>query len=347
MSYVITDDVFLLHKDPLGQHPENPQRLRTVLKALSDKEYRDKLVFRQPTSVREVLLEIHARNYVEFIREESMKGFHYIDVDTYVNEHTFRAASMAVSASYEAAELSLRYRTHVLVLPRPPGHHAGRAGKALGALSNGFCIFNNAAAAVIYFKEKGFKVLVIDFDVHHGNGTQEIFWEDDEVLHIDMHEEGIYPGTGNITDVGGRGAEGTKINIPLHAGASDGHYAWVISRVIKPLIKAFAPDALVVSAGFDSHRDDPMAFINATERTFLLFGSLVHNLLNKGIVRAAVTVLEGGYGLSLMKGLTAYVDGVLGVNRAALPEYDERFPPGTESENFKVLEEILREYWGI
>ncbi len=260
---------------------------------------------------------------------------------------TFRAASLAVSASYEAAELSLRHRKHVLVLPRPPGHHAGRAGKALGALSNGFCIFNNAAAAVIYFREKGLKVLVIDFDVHHGNGTQEIFWEDNEVLHIDIHEEGIYPGTGNVSDVGGKGAEGTKINIPLRAGANDEHYAWAISRVIKPLIKVFGPNAIIVSAGFDSHRDDPMSFINVTERTFLLFGSLIHDLLNNGAIRAAVTVLEGGYGLSLVKGLIAYVDGILGVNHITLPEHEERVAFLSELENFKVLEEILHEYWRI
>ena len=306
---IFYDDYFLLHYDPTGSHPERPERLSVALNGI--RSIIKDLEIRSTLGKEELLAEVHDLNYVEYIRNECKKGFHYIDGDTYVNTETFNVAVRAFTCAYEASKLALNFSTHVMVLPRPPGHHVGRRGRALGAPTNGFCIFNNSAAAIMSVLKEGIKrVLVIDFDAHHGNGTQEIFWSDGRVLHIDIHEGGIYPGTGFENDVGSGEGEGTKVNIPVPSFSDDSIYLWVIKNVILPLINEFKPEFLVISAGFDAYKDDPLTNLAITELTYEVFGSLVTYLIRRGYVRGAVTVLEGGYTEGLRKGVPAYVRGL-------------------------------------
>jgi len=331
----------MLHEDPINLHPENPERVLMAFSVVREVVPKEELrVIEPPSPSREVVELVHEKEYVEYIESESKKGLHYIDADTYVNEHTFKVALLAANAAWNAADVSLEVHAPVLALVRPPGHHAGRSGPAMGALSNGFCIFNNAAVATRNFLGKGLKVMVLDFDAHHGNGTQEIFWHEPKVLHVDLHEYGIYPGTGNVSDVGGEGAEGTKINIPLPHGAGDLEFMWVIHEVLPRLTEAFKPDAVVVSAGFDSHDLDPMSTLRASNEVFVAFGSLIAKLINR-YVKGVVIVLEGGYGNALPAGLRCFLKGLF----SGATEVRVSVP--IESVWVAGVASVLEKYWGI
>ncbi|USH00577.1 hypothetical protein K1720_03775 [Thermococcus argininiproducens] len=206
---IFYSEVFKDHK-PEGYHPENPKRLELVIEGL--KEHALWINVEQPPMAgMNDILKVHSNEYVKKIQGLSERGFSFVDPDTYVSPHTWEAALTAFGASMEVAKLALKKKDVYLALVRPPGHHAGKKGRALGAPTLGFCIFNNAAGAALTLKEKVGKVVIIDFDVHHGNGTQDIFWDDGDIIHIDLHEGGIYPGSGNIYEIGGKGAEGTDL----------------------------------------------------------------------------------------------------------------------------------------
>lgn len=322
---VVYGEVFRLHDPGNIPHAERPERLDRALRALET--LREHLKFVEPAKGRRDIVErIHERAYVELIEEESRHGeAHMLDPDTYVSPGTFTAAVAAVTSAYTASKAAVATSEPHLVLARPPGHHAGKAGRALGAPTLGFCIFNNAAAAVLGFREAGReRVAVIDFDAHHGNGTQEIFWKDPGVLHIDIHEDGIYPGTGSVDDVGEGKASFTKVNVPMPHGAGDLDVEDVIEAVILPTVERFSPEAIVVSAGFDSHHLSPMAWLRYTSNTFYKLGVLVRELAEKYSDGAFVTVLEGGYEKDLELGLRSFVEGVLGLELSHKEELTRR-----------------------
>ena len=345
------DSLFLQHYDPTASHVENPIRLDIAFNSLNKFLSKESIKVDIRGAVKygeDLLLLVHDSDYVSFIKDESRKGFHYIDPDTYVNEHTFDVALAAFSTAYQASNVALQEGINVLVLVRPPGHHSGIRGKALGAPTNGFCIFNNSAAAVISALRNVRRVLVIDFDAHHGNGTQEIFWDNGRVVHVDIHERGIYPGTGDLKDLGGKNAEGTKINIPLDPLSNDIIYMWVLRNIIEVVVCEFKPDFLVISAGFDAYRTDPLTDLSVTEITYEAYGYLVNKLLRKGVVKGTVTVLEGGYGDGLRKGLIAYVKGYIkpGINEEVIDELSEK---GLRKYNYLIskIKRILGDYWSI
>ncbi|MFN4046590.1 MAG: histone deacetylase family protein, partial [Acidilobaceae archaeon] len=244
---------------------------------------------------------------------------------------------------YRGTLESLERGELLFILPRPGGHHAGRSGWAMGAPTLGFCIFNFAAAAAKALLDRGLKVLMIDFDAHHGNGTQDIFWEEPRVVHIDIHEEDIYPGTGHVDDIGGGGAEGTKINVPLPAFSGNPQYLWTLENVVKPLIEAFKPEAIVVSAGFDAYEGDPLTMLRATDETYEAIASTLRELWTGGRLKSIVTNLEGGYGEGLGKGLKAYVEALAGA-RAYVRRAEPRGPP---ERTLRELSKILSKYWGL
>ncbi|WP_456372349.1 histone deacetylase family protein [Methanocaldococcus sp.] len=335
MSKILFNPEVLKHK-PKFYHVENPERVKIILENLKSKGYNDIILMNEKSTIDEIL-KIHDKEYVETIINLSNLNFTYYDTDTYICKGTLDAALSAFKMSKDAVKLSLKNKDLYFVLTRPPGHHAGISGRALGAPSNGFCIFNNICGSAYLLKKFMKKVIIIDFDVHHGNGTQEIFWNDEDVIHIDFHQKGIYPGTGDIFDLGGDNARGTKINLPFksHSTDSDYIYAWV--EIVDPILKYFKPKIVLVSSGFDAYMNDGLASIDLTE-TFYKFAGYK---LSKYSV---VSVLEGGYGIGLKYGPVSFLEGYEKLN---IEEDKYIFPSEDTKLMVNTVKNVISEYLDI
>ncbi|AFL95611.1 putative histone deacetylase [Thermococcus cleftensis] len=328
---VIYSPVFLEHK-PENYHPENPERLLRAVQALKNLGLWDPI---EPQPVpEEELLRVHSKEYVELVRGRG-GAFSYLDPDTYVSPGTWEAALTAFGASRLAVELTLERKGLYLALVRPPGHHAGKSGRAFNAPTLGFCIFNNATYAAKVAEELSGKVLVIDFDAHHGNGTQEILWDDPNAVHIDLHEHDIYPWSGYEHEVGGKGAEGTKINVPMpHYSGDDFIYAW--NEVVLPVLAEFKPRLVVVSAGFDGFLGENLTTLRLSELFFAYAGSTLSRY-------PLAVIFEGGYSVGLEKGLPAFIKGYLSGEIREVP-----VSPSYEAlRTVTRVREVIGQWWDI
>jgi acetoin utilization deacetylase AcuC-like enzyme len=318
---VVYSELHGLHADPSGFHSEGPWRVESIVSELKSEDFEGLVEFTSPPGPDySAVLLAHSAGYVEWIRGECARGFHYVDPDTYVNEYTCDLAASFAAASRVAALRALSEGGVWIILARPGGHHAGREGRAMGAPTLGFCVFDYTSIAALTAIEEGAVVLALDFDAHHANGSQEILWSEPRAVHVDIHEWGIYPGTGWITDIGGPGAEGTKINIPLSRGAGDPEYAWTLRSVVERAVSAVKPELLVVFAGFDAHREDPLTGLEATEATYGLYGDYLGRLVRSETVRGAVVILGGGYSRGLVSGFKSFTKSLLGLERPARVE---------------------------
>ncbi|WP_258083795.1 histone deacetylase family protein [Thermococcus thermotolerans] len=336
MSFrVFYSPIFRGHR-PEGYHPENPTRLDYAIRGLSEKGlWNDELILEpEPVSPADVLL-IHDEEYVERIRKLA-NTFEYLDPDTYVSSATWEVALTALGAARDAVKFAVKKKGLHLALVRPPGHHAGRSGRAFNASTLGFCIFNNTAFAAYALRELRGKVTVIDFDAHHGNGTQEIFWNDGDVIHIDLHERDIYPWSGYEHDVGGKGAEGSKVNIPMPHYSTDDDYILAWMEIVLPILEGMKPDVVVVSAGFDGFLGESLTTLRLTERFFRYAGAMLSGY-------SLAVILEGGYNVGLMKGLPAFIGGYLNGEAQEGP-----VEPGYEAlSTIQRVVEVQREWWPL
>ncbi len=328
---ILYSPAFLEHR-PGDYHPENPERLMRAVKSLKRADLWRNVI--EPEAIpEEELLRVHSKEYVELVREKS-QSFSYLDPDTYVSPGTWEASLLAFGASRLAVELALKYGGMHLALVRPPGHHAGKSGRAFNAPTLGFCIFNNSAYATKVAEELIGKVLVIDFDAHHGNGTQEILWDDKNAVHIDLHERDIYPWSGYEHEVGGKGAEGTKINLPTphYAGDDDFIYAW--SEVVLPVLAQLKPELVIVSAGFDGFLGENLTTLRLSELFFAYAGSTLSRY-------PLAVIFEGGYSVGLDKGLPAFIRGYLSGEIREVP-----VSPSYETlRTVARVKEIQSEWW--
>jgi len=282
----IYDDVFLLHEPP-AWHPDSPDRLRSINSSLRTAGLWDKLVHIAPrkASIEDLSL-AHTVEHIASIRD---RGAGEIDPDTHVSEQSFSAASHAAGAVMEAVEQCRNNGLRrVFCAVRPPGHHA-EAERAMG-----FCLFNNIAVGARHARRIGYaKVCIIDFDAHHGNGTQHIFEADDSVFYFSTHQHPFYPETGADRERGQGQGEGYTYNVPVLAGSGNKDFLTVYQDILPGVVQRFGPDIILVSAGYDIHTNDPHANIRVTHEGI------------RGIVRSILTcadvpvvfVLEGGYDL--------------------------------------------------
>jgi acetoin utilization deacetylase AcuC-like enzyme len=271
---VLSHDAFArLH--PTSHHPESPERLAVLLERFDWETGR--------AARYEDVLRCHAREHVERIERATEET--WLDPETVATETSFEAALLAAGTANAAVD------EQGFALIRPPGHHA------LADRTMGFCLFNNAAIAARYAQaELGIvRVAILDWDVHHGNGTQAIFWDDDSVLYVSLHQWPFYPGTGGPDE-----QRETTLNIPLPAGCGDVEYMRAFDEVVAPAMARFAPELLIVSAGFDAHAQDPLAWMNVTEQGF-------RELARRSLAFAprVAAVLEGGYNLATLPELVA------------------------------------------
>lgn len=283
------DDIYLQHKAPPG-HPEREERLVHILDTLKRSPLWDSLIHFKPrlADFSDIAL-AHTEKHIEMMKNF---GPGYLDPDTYMSANSFEAACFAAGAVIEAIELCKNKEiSRAFCAVRPPGHHA-EAGKGMG-----FCIFNNVAVGARYAQKIGYeKVFIIDFDVHHGNGTQHIFEEDDKVFYFSTHQYPHYPGTGDSSEKGkGRGA-GFTYNVPMRYGSANKEYFNVYNDILPGLVRQFSPDILLVSAGYDLHQKDPLAAISISTEGIR---NIVHSILTCADCPAVFT-LEGGYDLSAL-----------------------------------------------
>lgn len=314
---ILYNDALYLHRPPSGiPHPENPSRLGIAISAIKNIRIAQRIVIDSRVDFEiaalHYILRVHDKNYIELIESLCSSGDAYIDSDTYVSKGTCKAAEIAVIISIKTTEIALTHsETLVFALVRPPGHHAGRYGRAMGAPTQGFCIFNNIAIAMLYAIDKGYApIAVMDIDVHHGNGTQEIFWYEPRLIHIDIHQYGIYPGTGSIDYIGGGEARGTKVNVPLSPYSGDDDYLYIVKELFIPIIESIKPRAIAVSAGFDAYRGDGLSEMELTQKFYRLYGTVLR-VLSKRMGVGIAAVLEGGYSTGLKEGLPAFLLGFL------------------------------------
>lgn len=272
-------------------HPDVPERLRAIERRLSDRDWLGWQRREAPAADESRLELIHDRRHVEAIRELCLAGGGAIDADTYVGESSYRAALHAAGGACEMARALLAGEAAAgLCATRPAGHHA-EPGRAMG-----FCLFNNVAvAAETAIRELGVeRVLVFDWDVHHGNGTVEAFRDRDDVLVAGIHQSGIFPGTGSISDAGSGRGTGYTINLPVPGGSDEHLWLSLLEHIVLPAAGAFEPQLVLISAGFDAHRSDPLAGCMLESSSFAQMACQLRDFA-EGLAIPVGAVLEGGY----------------------------------------------------
>jgi acetoin utilization deacetylase AcuC-like enzyme len=293
---------------------ESPQRFPAALAGARQADTQVEWSSCEPAE-EDVLARVHARAYLDHLKNLSARGGGYVSLDTALNAHSWETAALASGAAVAAVESAISGEA-AFAISRPPGHHAGRA-KGMG-----FCLLNHVAVAAEHARSRGAeRVAILDWDVHHGNGTQDSFYEDGEVLYLSAHQSPFYPGTGRADEVGEGEGRGLTVNVPLPARSGEDVYAAAFAGVFLPLLREFDPALILVSAGYDAHKADPLGGMSLEAASFGRFAAWLASLASEVGAAPLALVLEGGYNLgALTEGVAATIRGIEEA-RIAAPEY--------------------------
>ncbi len=334
-AVIFFDPIFEEHKTGHG-HPEKPERLPVAMKALEGSGLLELVEVRTPrdATVEEIEL-VHTRGYIEQVQRMAASGGGHLDMDTALSAKTYDAALKAAGALLDSVDGCLDGSfKRAFCLVRPPGHHA------LPMRGMGFCIFNNIAIAARYaISRKGLaRVMILDWDAHHGNGTQDAFYDDPAVLYVSLHQHPHYPGTGWVDEVGYKEGKGSTINFPFPNGTGEEYYLEAFEQVILPAGRRFAPDFVMVSAGYDSHESDLLCSMRLADLSYRKMTDYLVGLAEECCDGRLLATLEGGYDLNAQaRSIVQTVAGLAGID---VPGRDERPEPTAHADR---AGEVVRE----
>ncbi|MCX8160014.1 MAG: histone deacetylase [Candidatus Saccharicenans sp.] len=337
---LVFDRRFALHQ--MGEeHIESPLRIIAIHELLETRLKSGFTIIEPRPATRQEIEMVHLKEYVDFLAETSgQDSYSQFDPDTIAGPHTFETACLAAGAGLIATDLILGKKLdNAFALVRPPGHHA-EAHRPMG-----FCFFNNIAIAAEYLRRrKGIrKILVVDWDLHHGNGTQKTFYATPEVLYISLHQSPLFPGTGSAAEVGEKEGLGYNLNLPLRAGKTDEDYLYIFQKIIRPLAESYQPEFVLVSAGFDIMRWDPLGRMELTAQGCGDISQVLTEIAGRWASNRQVVFLEGGYNLKELKdGVEEVCLRLSGAKFRQLP--DLSCPPALADEIRPYLK-IFRKFW--
>jgi acetoin utilization deacetylase AcuC-like enzyme len=322
--------------DPGPGHPDRPDRIDACTSVLA--EFGDVVLAKPGPATRDQLTRAHTERYLDGLERFCIEGGGWIDRDTFAGPESFESSVSASGAVCDAVSTTLSRGNPSFCLVRPPGHHAGPD------FAMGFCLINHAAVGAHQAIASGAeRVFMVDFDVHHGHGTQDIFWEDPRVLYLSMHQAPWYPGTGALDETGGGAGAGATVNLPLRAGGGDEMYAAIMERIVVPVGRRFRPDVIIASAGFDAHSWDPLSLMEVSSGGFGAITSAILELAAEVCGGRLVMTLEGGYDLDALSESFAASIRALSGERAGTAPRDAAY----ESEELDRIVAFHRRQWEI
>lgn len=310
---IVLDKLYFEHDNGMG-HPESQERLFAIVDMLRETRLLEEVVRIEPRdATKEEITLVHDPKYFDLIQSTKGKIRVFLDPDTSTCPVSFDAAVKAVGGMLDATDKVMKGEVNIAFpLVRPPGHHAER-NRAMG-----FCLFNNVAVGAAYAsKVYGVKrILIVDWDLHHGNGTQNMFYDSSEVLYFSTHQYPYYPGTGSVNEIGVQNGFGYTINVPIHPGMGDKEYIKIFFEILKPVIEQYKPELILVSAGFDTYLGDPLGGMSVTSKGFAQMTRFLKEMADSYCSGKLVLILEGGYNLEgLWESTKAVIEELLEKNK--------------------------------
>lgn len=338
---IVVDKRYMEH-DAGPYHVESPERLRAIYKLFEESDLKNKFIHVEPRqATQEELAWNHTREHIRRIAATAGKAVSHLDPDTRTSETSYDVALLAVGGVFSLIDALFNKKiANGFALVRPPGHHA-EADQAMG-----FCLFNNIAMGAHYLINRyGLKrILIVDWDIHHGNGTQHSFYDRPDVLYFSTHQFPYYPGTGNFSETGSGAGEGYTVNVPLPGGQDEGEYMAIFQNILRPVALEYKPEIVLVSAGFDIYYKDPLGTMQVTEKGFAGLTRILMDIAETCCERRLLLVLEGGYNVmgqkESVRAVLKELSGASILGKASAPPGEDRAPV-----IIKRAKEVHKKHW--